>query len=59
MSSSPTPSNEQPFAAGGGIAHTLRNDDPFARWIELMEVVEALCPRWPEREHRIEGIFLL
>lgn len=23
--------------------------DPFERWMALMEVVEALCPRWPER----------
>ena len=24
--------------------------DPFVRWLALMEVVEALCPRWPRRE---------
>lgn len=24
-------------------------DDPLQAWIELMEVVEALCTRWPER----------
>ncbi|WP_149196512.1 hypothetical protein [Luteimonas suaedae] len=23
--------------------------DPFERWLELMEVVEALCPQWPRR----------
>ena len=23
--------------------------DPFERWLDLMEVVEALCPRWPVR----------
>lgn len=23
--------------------------DPFESWVELMEVVEALCARWPER----------
>jgi hypothetical protein len=23
--------------------------DPFEAWAELMEVVEALCPRWPAR----------
>lgn len=26
--------------------------DPFERWMALMEVVEALCPRWPAREPR-------
>jgi len=24
-----------------------------------MDFVEALCPKWPEREHKIEGVFLL
>jgi hypothetical protein len=33
--------------------------DPFDAWIQLMEAVEALCPEWPEREHRIDGVFLL
>ena len=23
--------------------------DPLVAWIELMEVVEALCPSWPPR----------
>ena len=59
MNSSTTPNNEQPLAADGGIAHEPRNGDPFARFIELMEVVEALCPKWPEREHRIDGVFIL
>ena len=48
-----------PFAADGGIERTFRNEDPVARWIELMEVVEALCPKWPPREHKIDGVFLL
>jgi hypothetical protein len=26
--------------------------DPFERWMALMEVVEALCPRWPARASR-------
>jgi hypothetical protein len=29
--------------------------DPFERWIALMEVVEALCPRWPERPPPTKG----
>ena len=60
MNSSPKPSNDEaPLAADGGIPFRPRNDDPFARFFELMEVVEALCPKWPPREHKIEGVFLL
>ena len=28
-------------------------------WIELVEVVEALCPVWPPHGRIIEGIFLM
>jgi hypothetical protein len=60
MNSSPkSTNNESPFASDGGVAYEPRNEDPFARFFELMEVIEALCPKWPEREHRIEGVFLL
>jgi hypothetical protein len=39
------------IAAGGGVAYEPeRTTDPIADWTGLMEVVEALCPRWPERE---------
>lgn len=24
-------------------------DDPLQAWLELMEVIEALCTRWPQR----------
>ena len=40
----------QPLANAGGVSYapaTAR--DPIAAWMELMEVVEMLCPRWPER----------
>jgi hypothetical protein len=33
--------------------------DPFQAWLELMEVVEALCPRWPERQRITIGEFRL
>lgn len=37
--------------AEGGLPNTLpRSSDPIADWIDLMEAVEALCPKWPERE---------
>lgn len=26
--------------------------DPIAAWLDLMEVVEALCPQWPQRSVR-------
>jgi hypothetical protein len=49
-----------PFVAEGGVEYrTPDATDPFDSWIQLMEVVEALCPQWPEREHRIDGVFLL
>ncbi len=60
MNSSPTTDNDPyPFAADGGIERTSRNEDPVARWMELMELIEALCPKWPKREHKIDGVFLL
>lgn len=34
--------------------------DPFESWAELMEVVEALCERWPQRRHSMQsGLFRL
>lgn len=27
--------------------------DPIDAWIDLMAAIEALCPRWPEREPTI------
>ncbi len=26
--------------------------DPIAAWLDLMDVVEALCPEWPQRSAR-------
>jgi len=35
-------------------------EDPFVALFELMEVVEALCPRWQVREPDTRpGVFLL
>lgn len=28
-------------------------------WVHLMEVVEALCPKWPERPVMRHGVFKL
>ncbi len=39
------------LVADGGLQDTMpRSFDPIADWIDLMEVVEALCPKWPARE---------
>lgn len=39
------------LAAHAGVPY-LRStfDQGFTDWLALMEVVEGLCPRWPERE---------
>ena len=39
------------LVADGGLQNTLpRSSDPIGDWIDLMEVVEALCPKGPARE---------
>lgn len=41
---------EQPLANAGGVRYAPQKQrDPITAWIELMEVVEMLCPHWPER----------
>lgn len=38
----------------GGLAFQASGyADPIVAWMELMEVVEALCPQWPTREPMI------
>jgi hypothetical protein len=42
---------EPPFAASAGIkSAALRPEDWLRALDDLMVVVEALCPQWPERE---------
>lgn len=44
------PGAGQPLAAEGGIrAPPGHAADPYQALDELMAVVEALCPRWPDR----------
>ena len=39
-----------PLAASAGVPYAPPMlPAPIDAWIDLMEVVEALCPRWPER----------
>jgi len=42
----------QPFAADGGVTHVpaVTSRDPFEALDDLMTVIEALCPVWPNRE---------
>ncbi len=36
------------LCADGCLQNTMsRSSDPIADWIDLMEIVEALCPEWP------------
>ena len=47
-------SNEQqphPLASEGGISESPADSRaPFEVLDDLMQVIEALCPTWPERE---------
>lgn len=39
------------LVADGGLQNTLpQSSDPIGDWIDLMETVEALCPKWTARE---------
>jgi hypothetical protein len=44
--------NEQPFSDDGGLTHvpTATSRDPLEALDDLMTVIEALCPVWPNRE---------
>jgi hypothetical protein len=37
-------------ASGGVVAPTEGDGDPFAALDDLMVVVEAMCPTWPQRD---------
>jgi len=48
------------LVAEAGVEHVRAcSDDPIEDWINLMEVVEALCPEWLQREPLIGGRFEL
>lgn len=49
------------LCADGGLQNVLpRSADPIADWIDLMEVVEALCPKWPAPERpRVGWVYRL
>jgi hypothetical protein len=41
-----------PYSASLGKAS---GTDPFADWLDLMEVVQMLCPAWPVRDQPMRG----
>lgn len=44
--------------AGLSFQPPIGNDsgvDPFAEWLDLMEVVQMLCPVWPARDKPMQG----
>lgn len=54
-------SAKQPLlAAEAGMAHAAEAPaDSIQAWLELMTVVEALCPTWPDPAHTLVGDFRL
>lgn len=38
------------LAGGYVVSASLPGKGDLSDWLELMEVVEALCPVWPERD---------
>lgn len=60
MVESPSGVQDAPFAASGGAAYVRsETQDPIAAWMDLMEVVEILCPRWPARALSTGSCYLL
>jgi hypothetical protein len=50
MNSSGKPADTPFAAAGGKLDRPDVTGDPYLALDELMVVVEALCPRWPDRK---------
>jgi hypothetical protein len=49
-----------PLAVEGGVTIVLpETRDPFEVLDDLMTVVEALCPAWPQRDSTTPGPFKL
>lgn len=63
MNCSPKSCAEQssvpPLVADGGVPFRPPPGDPIQAWLELMEVVEALCPVWPVAKPAVEGGYRL
>jgi len=49
------PSEPAPLAASAGIRRRRVPAEPLQRWVDLMELIEGLSPRWPARRRRVTG----
>ena len=49
----------EPLARGAGVGFRPVDRGDLSDWVELMELVEALCPVWPERRPAMAGKFKL
>lgn len=49
----------QPLIGAAVISVPLAARSDFSDWLDLMETVEALCPKWPPREAGMQGTFKL
>ena len=57
-----SPSTSEPLLVADGGVSTMPVGirDPYEALDDLMVVVEALCPRWPQREtFKTDGVWLL
>lgn len=59
MSSSEKRPDQFLVADGGLRIPQIPKDDPLLSLDDLMAVVEALCPRWPERDTFVTGSKML
>ena len=49
----------QPLVGPNVKSFPLPTRSDLSDWVDLMEVVEALCPKWPVREPQRNGTFKL
>ena len=51
--------SDQPLIGVAVVSAPLRARSDLSDWIDLMETVEALCPKWPARPTEHYGPFKL
>ena len=63
LQKSTNPMRDRPpiLVGEGGVPYRpTPSADPLAEWMDLMEAVEALCPKWPVRDEVVlSGGFVL
>lgn len=45
-----------PIAAHAGVRRRSVPAEPMQRWVELMELIEGLSPRWPPRQRTLQAV---